>query len=335
MGDEGAGEPFMGVVAGGAGDYEGVLPSDTISLSDSDSDDFGFTGDAEDDTACPEESLPLDDTGGRSDESGDPLHGNRKSPVQPFHLKGMSSTFTQRSQSIFDCLEGAAKRAVPSIAEDNVIDGSFKRPLPPPTILNKMPAENLGRPSKPPTARKSSPAVPDYITHPERWTKYNLDDISESSDKTNRSVAMEFLKGLEKSREEKSSTKPESYTLSFNQDPSSSGAGRIIFTKPTKASLDRKRPCAKEDEETELTDANQEAKESPPKKSKTQNEEEGILDPLKEVEGWKQLKLEALDVQRGSDIDSSEKDEETVVETMGFRGSKKRNRKHFRLKASP
>ncbi|CAI5763264.1 Hypothetical predicted protein [Podarcis lilfordi] len=336
MGDEGAGEPFMGIVAGGAADYEGVLPSDTISLSDSDSDDFGFPGDAEVDTVSPEESLPSDDVGCRSDESGDPLHSNQKSPVQPFHLKGMSSSFSQRSQSIFDCLEGAAKRAVPSMAEDNVIDGRFKRPLPPPNISSKVAAESIGRQSKPPPAPKSSPAVPDYVAHPERWTKYSLDDVSESSDKTNRSIAMEFLEGMKKTRGEQRSASPESYTPSFNQDPSSSGAGRIVFTKPTKAGSDRKRAAAKENEEDKLSDANKEPKESPPKKPKTQNKEEGVLDPLdiKEAEDWKQPKLEELSVQRVSGVDSSQEDEETVLGTMGFHGSKKRNRKHFRPKAS-
>ncbi|XP_062973205.1 U5 small nuclear ribonucleoprotein TSSC4 [Elgaria multicarinata webbii] len=342
MGDEGAGEPFVGIVAGGATDYEGVLPSDTISLSDSDSDDFGFPGDAEVDTISPEEPLSSDDVVSGSGESGDPLRSNRKSQVQPFHLKGMSSSFSQRSQSIFDCLEGAAKQAVPSMAEDKVIDGRFKRPLPPPSISNKVPAESLGRQSRPPPSHKSSPAVPDYVVHPERWTKYSLEDVSESSDKTNRSVAMEFLEGLKKSRGEQSATCPEGYTPSFNQDSSSSGSGRIVFTKPTKTGLDRserKRAAAKEDEEAELFDVNQELKGKFPNKSDTQNEKEKVVrDPsesgVKGLEDEKQLKLEELGVQRGVEADSSEAHEERTVVTVGFHGSKKRNRKHFRPKVS-
>lgn len=347
MGDEGTGEPFVGIVADGATDYEGVLPSDTISLSDSDSEDFGFTGEAEVDTISPEKPHPSDDISCESVESGDTLSSKCKSPVQPFHLKGMSSSFSQRSQSIFDCLEGAAKQAMPSMAEDNVMDGRFKRPLPPPSLSSKMPAENIGRPSRPPPSCKSSPTVPDYVAHPERWTKYSLEDVSESNDKTNRSVAMEFLEGLKKSRMEQSSMCPDSYTPSFNQDPSSSGVGRIVFTKPTKPGLDRserKHTIVKEDEEAKVIDVNQMVKGKPQKRSISKNEEEEEeeekvgLDHLeggmKEMENWKKLKLEELGVQKESDADSAEAHEDTVVVTVGFHGSKKRNRKHFRPKSS-
>ncbi|XP_054827526.1 protein TSSC4 [Eublepharis macularius] len=347
MGDEGAGEPFVGIVAGEAKDYEGALPSDTVSLSDSDSDDFGLPDEAEVDTVSPEESLPLDDMRSESDESSGPLHGTRRSPVQPFHLKGMSSSFSQRSQSIFDCLEGAAKRAVPSLAEDNVIDGRFKRPLPPPSLSNKMPAENLGRPSRQPLSPKSSPAVPDYVAHPERWTKYSLDGVSETSDKANRSIAMEFLEGLREKKGEQSTTCFESYAPSFNQDPSSSGVGRIVFTKPSKASLDgseRKRAAVEEEEEgeeakTKPTETKQEFRGKPQKRSSNQKEDEKVgLDHLgsgiKGVEDQKPLKMDELSVQKGPDTDSAEAHEDTVMGTVGFHGSKKRSRKHFRPKAS-
>lgn len=335
MGDKSTGEPFLGIEVGGGTDYEGVLPSDTVSLSDSDSEDLTFADDLEVAAVSPEEPLSLDNrSSSRSDENGD-----RKSPVQPFHLKGMSSSFSQRSQSIFDCLEGAAKRTVPSMAEDNVVDGRFKRPLPPPSISNKMSAESLGRQNKPPPSPKGPPSVPDYVTHPERWTKYSLDDVSESSEKTNRSIAMEFLEGLKKSKEEKTSPCPERYTPSFNQDASSSGASRIIFTKPTKTPLcrsERKRPHAKEDEETNLSDTDQELKGKSPKRPSTQDEGENVVLPppesgTKELE--KQLKLETH-IQKRADTDSSEGREGKAMMTEGFHGSKKRNRKHFRPKTS-
>nr|XP_056707435.1 protein TSSC4 [Euleptes europaea] len=343
MGDEGAGEAFVGIVAGGDKDYEGVLPSDTVSLSDSDSDDFGFTDEAEVDTVSPEEPLALDDARCGSDESGDSQRSAGRPHVQPFHLKGMSSSFSQRSQSIFDCLEGAAKRAVPSLAEDNVVDGRFKRPLPPPNLSNKMPAENVGRQSRQPPPPKSSPAVPDYVAHPERWTKYSLDGVSETSDKANRSIAMEFLEGLKKSREEQSTICSESYTPPFNQDPSSSGVGKIVFTKPSKAVLDgseRKRPAVREEEEEEAKpiDKKQALEGKPPKKSSNPKEDEKIgLDHLdsgvKEVEDEKPLKLEELGVQKGSGTDSAVAHEDSTVVTVGFHGSKKRSRKHIRPKA--
>ncbi|XP_067396706.1 U5 small nuclear ribonucleoprotein TSSC4 [Emydura macquarii macquarii] len=338
MGDEDAGEPFMGTVAGGAKDYEGILPSDTVSLSDSDSEDFGLADEAEVDTISPEEPPSLDNVGFGSDEIPDSSKSNLKSPVQPFHLRGMSSTFSQRSQSIFDCLEGAAKLAVPSMAEDNITDGRFKRPLPPPTPSSKMVAESLGRQSKPPPASKSSPAVPDYVAHPERWTKYSLEGVSESSDKTNRMAAMEFLEGLKKKGGEQSSTTQDSYSPYFNQDPSSDGAGRIIFTKPRKTGMhgsERKRPFEEEDEM--LMNTKQGLNEKSPKKGSDLREEDkvelGHLDcEGKTVEEEERLKLEDLGTKREPGTGSVHTGEEALVETVGFHGSKKRNRKHFRLK---
>lgn len=342
MGEEGAGEPFVGIVTGGAADYEGILPSDTISLSDSDSEDLEFAGSAEVDAVSPEESLPSDDVDYESNKSGDSLHSSQKSFVQPFHLKGMSSSFSQRSQNIFDCLEGAAKQAVPLMAEDNIINGRFKRPLPPPSISNKIPVESFGRQREPIQSSKSSPAVPDYVAHPERWTKYSLEDVAEGSDDTNRSVAMEFLSGLKKGRKEQSSTRAENYIPSFNQDASSSGAGRIVFTKPTKAGLgrsERKRVAStEEEEEANIINANQEIKGRPLYNLDGQNKGDIVVaDPLgsrvKEVEDWEPLKLEELGAPRAN-TSSPEVHEENVMATVGFHGSKKRSRKHFRPKAN-
>ncbi|XP_070620888.1 U5 small nuclear ribonucleoprotein TSSC4 [Erythrolamprus reginae] len=341
MGDEGAGEPFVGIVTDG--DYEGILPSDTISLSDSDSDDFEFAGSAEADVVSPEEPLPSDDVDCESNKSGGSLHNSQKSVVQPFHLKGMSSSFSQRSQNIFDCLEGAAKQAVPLTGEDNVIDKKFKRPLPPLSISNKMPAERFGKQREPVKSYKSSPPVPDYVAHPERWTKYSLEDVPECSDKTNRSIAMEFLSGLNKGRkEEQSPTPPENFIPSFNQDASSSGAGRIIFSKPVKAGLDRlgKRRGASTEEklETNIINANQETSEKPLGNLDAQNKGDvDVLDPSDSKEGKKEdkepLKLEEQDARRAN-TGSPEVPDENVTATVGFHGSKKRSRKHFRPKAN-
>uniref|UniRef100_A0A8C8SNL5 U5 small nuclear ribonucleoprotein TSSC4 n=1 Tax=Pelusios castaneus TaxID=367368 RepID=A0A8C8SNL5_9SAUR len=339
MGDEDAGEPFMGMVADGAKDYDGILPSDTVSLSDSDSEDFGLADEAEVDTISPEEPLPLDNIGYGSDENPDSSNSSLKTPVQPFHLRGMSSTFSQRSQSIFDCLEGAAKLAVPSMAEDNIVDGRFKRPLPPSTPSSKMVAESLGRQSKPPPAAKSSPAIPDYVAHPERWTKYSLEGVSESSDKTNRMAAMEFLEGLKKKGGEQSSSTQDSHAPYFNQDTSSCGTGRIIFTKPTKTgmhSLERKRPW--EEDGKMLMNTKQDLNKKLPKKGSDLREEDkielGHLDcEEKMMEEEERLKLEDLGAKRECGTGSPHTGEEALVETVGFHGSKKRSRKHFRPKA--
>ncbi|NXS64244.1 TSSC4 protein, partial [Brachypteracias leptosomus] len=335
MGDQDAGEPFLGIVAGGATDYDGVLPSDTVSLSDSDSDDLGLADEAEVDTISPEEPS-TDDGDCRSGETPTCTKSSHKS-VQPFHLKGMSSTFSLRSQSIFDCLEEAAKLSVPSLPEDNVVDGRFKRPLPPTTASGNVVPESLGRQTRPVQAPKSSPPVPDYVAHPERWTKYSLDGVSESSDKTNRAVAMEFLESLKKRGEEQSSATQESYTPYFNQDPSSCGEGRIVFTRPAKRGADglEKKTSAGQDDKKHMK---MDLKGKSFKKTDDSREEDKVeLGHLGSGSG-KAAEEEECVVVGGLDAEGecctrfSGAGEELLVETVGFHCSKKKNRKNFRPK---
>ncbi|NXW94737.1 TSSC4 protein, partial [Alopecoenas beccarii] len=336
MGDQDAGEPFLGIVAGGATDYEGVLPSDTVSLSDSDSDDLGLVDEAEVDTISPEEPS-VDDGDHRSRETPDSSNSSQRSPVQPFHLRGMSSTFSLRSQSIFDCLEEAAKLSVPSMPEDNVVDGRFKRPLPPATVSSNTVPESLGKQAKPMQALKITPAVPDYVAHPERWTKYSLDGVSESSDKANRAVAMEFLEGLKKRGEEQSSAAQDSYTPYFNQDPSSCGAGRIVFTKPTKRGVDglEKKTSTWEDDKKHVTT---DLKGKSLKKTDDSREEDKIeLGHLNSASGKATEEDECVTAGDLNTVDKlsarfSGAGEEPQVETVGFHCSKKKNRKNFRPK---
>ncbi|KFQ18172.1 PREDICTED: protein TSSC4 [Merops nubicus] len=334
MGDQDAGEPFLGT----ATDSEGALPSDTVSLSDSDSDDLGLADEAEVDTISPEEPS-VDDGDGRSGETPVSSDSTHRPPVQPFHLRGMSSTFSLRSQSIFDCLEEAAKLSVPSLPEDNVIDGRFKRPLPPTTVSGSVVPERLGKQTRAVQAPKTSPAVPDYVAHPERWTKYSLDGVSESSDKTNRAVAMEFLSGLKKRGEEQSSATQESYTPSFNQDPSSCGAGRIVFTKPAKRGVDglEKKTSAGEDDKKHVkTDLKGKSFKKTDDSREEDKVELGHLDSgngraaEEEEEG---VMLGALNAAGQGSARFSGPGEEPLVETVGFHCSKKKNRKNFRPKA--
>ncbi|XP_010223134.1 PREDICTED: protein TSSC4 [Tinamus guttatus] len=333
MGDQEAGEPFLGIVAS---DYEGVLPSDTVSLSDSDSDDLGLADEAEVDTVSPEEPS-ADDGGCRSGETSDSSSSSRKSPAQPFHLRGMSSTFSLRSQSIFDCLEEAVKLSVPSMPEDNVVDGRFKRPLPPTTVSSNRLPESPAKQKKPVQAPKISAAVPDYVAHPERWTKYSLDGVSESSDKTNRAVAMEFLEGLKKRGGEQSSAAHDSYTPYFNQDPSSCGAGRIVFTKPSKRGVDgleKKTLPGEDDKKHTKTDLRGKS----PKNTDDLREEDkvelehldGASGNTAEEEGY--LTMGGLNQEGKLSARFSEASEEPLVEMVGFHCSKKRNRKNLRPK---
>ncbi|KFW92943.1 U5 small nuclear ribonucleoprotein TSSC4 [Phalacrocorax carbo] len=334
MGDQDAGEPFLGIVAGGTTDYEGALPSDTVSLSDSDSDDLGLADEAEVDTISPEEP-PVDDGDYRSGETPDPPNSSYRSPVQPFHLRGMSSTFSLRSQSIFDCLEEAAKLSVPSMPEDNVVDGRFKRPLPLTTVSGSMVPESQGKQAKPVQAPKTSPAVPDYVAHPERWTKYSLDGVSESSDKTNRAAAMEFLEGLKKRGEELSSATRDSYTPCFNQDPSSCGAGRIVFTKRAKRGVDglEERTSAGEDKKHMKTDLKGKSLKMTDDLKDEDKVELGHLDSGSgKATDEERMMAGDLNVEGKLSARFSGAGEEPPVETVGFHCSKKKNRKNFRPK---
>ncbi|KAM9373024.1 U5 small nuclear ribonucleoprotein TSSC4 [Phaethornis superciliosus] len=338
MGDQDGAElsPLLGTVAGGAMDCEGALPWDTGSLSDSDSDDLGSTEEAEVGTVSPEE--PSEEDGDyRPGKTPDSSNSSPRSPVQPFHLKGMSSTFSLRSQSIFDCLEEAAKLAVPSLPEDNVVDGRFKRPLPPTTVSSKVAPESVGKQAKPGLAPKTSPGVPDYVAHPERWTRYSLDGVSESTDKTNRAVAMEFLEGLKKRGEKQSSVTQDSYTPYFNQDPSSCGAGRIVFSKPIKRGVDgleKKTSSGEDDKKHMKTDLKGKSLKRTDDLREDDKVELGHLDSGsgKATEEEEECMM-AGDLNTEGEVSArfSGRGEEPL-ETVGFHCSRKKNRKNFRPK---
>uniref|UniRef100_A0A3Q2PUK5 U5 small nuclear ribonucleoprotein TSSC4 n=1 Tax=Fundulus heteroclitus TaxID=8078 RepID=A0A3Q2PUK5_FUNHE len=81
-----------------------------------------------------------------------------------FTLSGGSSGFSYRSRNIFDCLDTVEKRSIPSSNHGNSAE-SRKTSHPPST--------------SPVPVKKS--AVPDYLVHPERWTRYSLEDVVESN----------------------------------------------------------------------------------------------------------------------------------------------------------
>lgn len=202
-----------------------TLPSDTVSLSDSDS-DLSLPSGAEVQVLSPERLSGEGQEDSSPDDPSSPPMATLTPAVQPFHLRGMSSTFSQRSHSIFDCLESAARQAPRSPPQTSVSDnGSFRRPVAPPS---QTPARSLSRVQGSTGPTRVLP-VPDYVSHPERWTKYSLEDVSEASEQGNRDAALAFLS----SRRQAS---PTDYAPSFNQDPSSCGEGRVVFTKPVRGS---------------------------------------------------------------------------------------------------
>ncbi|XP_061091485.1 U5 small nuclear ribonucleoprotein TSSC4 [Conger conger] len=198
--------------------------SDTSSLSDSDPEDSATHFRAE-----------VENLSSSGDSSPDraPLGAcGRSGPRKlPFQLQGGSADFSSRSQSIFACLESAAKLASPGLGEDNVIDGTFLRPMP---LLPQRKREEkregvAGRP--PPTPPSSAAGVPESPTHSPRWTKYSLEDVPETSERKNSQVALEYIQGLQQRRRE-SQTGEEPFVPAFNQDHSSRGDSKILFSRP-------------------------------------------------------------------------------------------------------
>ncbi|XP_039091283.1 protein TSSC4 [Hyaena hyaena] len=213
MAEAGAGQPLE---AEQGTEYD-ALPSDTVSLSDSDS-DLSWPGSAGMDAVSPRE--PPGEAPGDSDpsEPASPPKGRPSASAQPFYLRGTSSTFSWRSRNIFDCLEGAAGQLLPGDS------GDFAQP---PEPSSQPPVEGPGGAGRNP-ARPKLPPVPDYVAHPERWTKYSLENVAEASEQSNQAAALAFLSS-------RSLAAPGDYMPSFNQDPSSCGEGRVIFTKPARA----------------------------------------------------------------------------------------------------
>jgi len=165
------------------------------------------------------------------------------------------------------------------------------------------------------------------VAHPERWTKYILENVAEVSEQSNRAAALAFLGSP-------SLAAPSDYMPSFNQDPSSCGEGRVVFTKPARAGEarpERKRALRKAGEPGRAAPGNLGAAggEGPVELAHLA----GPGSP--EAEEWSSPLggLQEVGVlQAAAHTGSAARP--PVVETVGFHGSRKRNRDHFRNKNS-
>lgn len=147
-----------------------------------------------------------------------------------FKLTGGGFGFSFRSKSIFDQLDNAVKQTSRPLADDNVVDGTFARPAPPSPPVKPREPERTKKAS-------STKAVPDYLLHPERWTRYNLEDVPETSDRKNSQVAHEFIQGLQNRRRSQEAA-ASSFSPAFNQDHGSKSEHKIVFSKPSHSSKD-------------------------------------------------------------------------------------------------
>lgn len=272
--------------------------SDDASLSDSDPDE------------SPQPlSRKVEELSSSSDEGNVQDGSDVAEGTSMFKLTGGSCGFSYRSKSIFDHLDSAVKLASTPLAEDNVIDGTFARPAPPSPPM---------KPREPDRTKKASStkAVPDYLLHPERWTRYDLDDVPETSDLKNSQVAHEFIQGLHNRRRSQEAT-ASSFSPTFNQDHGSSSAHKIIFSKPSHAFKDEGQNLHKVD--------------------RAKTKEVGLvhLDNEQEEEGGGEMAA----LRHNLSLDGEEKkrkwvdegnDEESKVSNVTFSSGRKVNRKNFR-----
>ncbi|TNN35951.1 Disintegrin and metalloproteinase domain-containing protein 19 [Liparis tanakae] len=190
-------------------------------LNSEDVDDLSASDESE-----PEElhrSAPFDpelDDDDDDDDDGEvvisaPAAGHRAQT--PFSLRGGGSAFSNRSHSIFECLDSVARLASSSVTQDKVTDGVFARPLPP-RSRRKMsqPVSSCPTPAK-------KRGIPDYVVHPERWTHYSLEDVEETSDKDNRKAAHSFLSSLQQRKGQQESP----------SDAASDSQQKVIFSRPS------------------------------------------------------------------------------------------------------
>lgn len=193
------------------------LPDD-LSLSDSDPDE-------------PDEKFvrKVEDLSSSSEDEEDAHFGQPVSQENPtFKLTGGSSGFCDRSKDIFAQLDCAAKHTSKQLGEDNVLDGTFARPAPPSPPQAAHRKCGAGPEA---TIKKTSKNLPDYLAHPERWTRYSLEDVSETSDRKNTQVAHQYLQGLQ-DRKRSQDAVPETFSPAFNQGHSSTYENKIVFNKP-------------------------------------------------------------------------------------------------------
>ncbi|XP_072277828.1 U5 small nuclear ribonucleoprotein TSSC4 [Pyxicephalus adspersus] len=273
-------EPFSAL------SFESPQDPGTLSLSDSDP---ALSDHAEVESVSAEEEDNDDE-----DNAQDHRH---ESPLQPFTLKGTDVGFSQRSHGIFGGLLDVQKCSSLSqftIKGKQGASDSLDLEVPASNLPEQKEKSNTGS-TNVTTKKRSAPAsrLPDYLAHPERWTKYNLEDVPDTSDRTNRNTALSFLLELKHKKEDKDVLKNTTNPLPYNQDSSSSGEGRILFTKPQKKS--------QKDSE----------------KSETQAEQQHVSgswgdEGLDEAEGY---------------------GEQARSDSLGFHMVKKRSRKNIRPKA--
>ncbi|XP_046897735.1 protein TSSC4 [Hypomesus transpacificus] len=315
---------------------QGEAPSNTLANSDviKIPDDLSLSDSDPDEPTMPFDPEVEDLSSSSADEEPGDL-GPRQPSIRPtepaFSLRGGSSSFSSRTKSIFDCLEKAAglgqekttglsperptgplgKDRVSGLGlEDHLRDGVFARPSPPPPPV--------------PRGGKSGRGVPDYLLHPERWTRYSLEDIPETSDRQNSTVAQQYIHSLQQRKNSSKVCGPEeTFVPTFNQGQNSSSQHKIVFSRPSHAQKEDAGDMSKDGARERSTGF---------KHPDLDEEEEGEGE---DVEEGAALSHCLKETERKRKRPQQEEDPGTLKEEMekpslGFASFKKINRKNFR-----
>ncbi|XP_065840897.1 U5 small nuclear ribonucleoprotein TSSC4-like [Oscarella lobularis] len=122
-----------------------------------------------------------------------------------FALSGTESDFRARAAAVFNSIPAPTAKTNESEADAIV--------MPPPS----------SRPQRRREAAKRAKPAPDHVLHPDKWTKYSLDDVNVCSDAQNSRAAFDFLAEL-RERKRKSTAAP-------GEDESKEDASKITFRK--------------------------------------------------------------------------------------------------------
>ncbi|XP_026233905.1 protein TSSC4 [Anabas testudineus] len=235
----------------------------------------------------------------------------------PFSLRGGSLAFSDRSHSIFDCLDTQLSSS--SLKQDHITNKVFVQPHSShPSRKTSLP------PSTSPTPPKKR-GVPDYLVHPERWTCYSLEDVPETSDQDNRRAAHQFLSGLQ---HEKESDSP----CNIQQ--------RMVFSRPKRPlkekTTDQVSAVKGQEKGMHLSHLEQEEEEGSEREKagggRTDEREDGMVE-RNEKEDTRR-KTERPEEEKQKQVQKEKEEEEKIEEvSCGFASFRKTKSKNYRKNA--
>jgi len=146
-----------------------------------------------------------------------------------------SVDFDAKKKALFECLESAEKKLQGSSLEQSRHDYNLQpyrqqqqqRKRNREEIVEKYKHRDslFKRPDLPITKCLRSRQKPEYEKNPNKWKKYSLDDVSDTSDRMNTSAAFSFLKEIEDRRQDESH---------MDEDDADGSSQKIVFKKSIK-----------------------------------------------------------------------------------------------------